>query len=776
MSRRAHSMLPPPPPPLDRDVIMGPPPIPAQSPLVHSSAQNTKDNREYFEKYYKLKRKYYDLEEKFKEMEDELRRSGDRNLRLNDERGLLLDRILELENLTNNGASSNQAEPHAPLQPSSTAYPRTLISTRAQVAFATNLREAMNELSSEDNSVDPVLTSHHVGPQARKRREEEMKERAEEEARESRKSAKRPRGSASTATAGKGKDVGAPLTFAPVSSPGGGTVGSPSHTLVSTSGKRIRIKPPAPAPADTPPSQAGSGPETHHGTQFIHNAGIPMNPAHAVSPGSPLSPLASDGGEGYMVHRGDSPLQFRNGHSYSMNSPDFMMGRGSGPEPTVLVSSSRPSDIQRHAKPKRLKAHTVTSKSYSIPTVPRNKDGGPLLPLNVGIMTVLNLGDVCMREHFHTERYIFPVNYEVTRRYLSARDPHSEVVYNCKILDGGDGPMFQIIAGDMPDKPIVAGTATGAWSVVVRAANHVRNRQHSNSVSGPDFFGLGQNTIKHLIQELPNADRLKDYVWQNFQEGGPLGGRHAAVIPALPEDYDSPNNGSERQDSKDSSAEYAVESDVPMADGRSVTEHHSYIYERRNSRASNGYPEDLPTPASTPHTHQHAHRPSQSPPIMHEHPPDHRGRREYAPSHSPTMPRDPCQYMHIHTIVPTHRTIRNPIHTRIHTHTHTRILIHDRRHTYTNLYLRSNLTAHKHQQVILDSCFFSICSAVVARCSLPDLPRHHISLIPDPLHAYEYSHLVSPFPVLPRLIILFILALLRFAPVDSRCSDLASIT
>ena len=76
-----------------------------------------------------------------------------------------------------------------------------------------------------------------------------------------------------------------------------------------------------------------------------------------------------------------------------------------------------------------------------------------------------------------------------------------------------------ITADDLPE-PIMAGTATGAWSVIVRSANHIRNRQHSNSVSGPDFFGLGQNTIKHLIQELQGADRLRDYVWQNFVEGG----------------------------------------------------------------------------------------------------------------------------------------------------------------------------------------------------------------------------------------------------------------
>lgn len=57
----------------------------------------------------------------------------------------------------------------------------------------------------------------------------------------------------------------------------------------------------------------------------------------------------------------------------------------------------------------------MTSKSFNVPSIPRDKKGRPLLPLNVGIMTVMSLGEVCMREHFHTERYIFPVGYEVTR-------------------------------------------------------------------------------------------------------------------------------------------------------------------------------------------------------------------------------------------------------------------------------------------------------------------------------------------------------------------------
>ncbi|KAK2465424.1 hypothetical protein APHAL10511_002778 [Amanita phalloides] len=253
----------------------------------------------------------------------------------------------------------------------------------------------------------------------------------------------------------------------------------------------------------------------------------PMNPysLYYPTPGTP----------------GASPYPYPNPYYYMapMAGPSTAYSPPPSTDPQSPSITRSSSDNQRQAKPKRLKAHTVTSKQFSIPMVPRDNNAKPMLPLNVGIMTVINLGTVCMREHFHTERYIFPVGYEVTRRYMSTVDPNHEVVYHCTILDGGDGPKFQIIPADAPDRPVIAGTATGAWSTIVKQANAIRHRQHSNSVSGPDFFGLGQNTIKHLIQQLPNADRLRDYVWQHFVEGGPLGGRHAAVIPALPDEYEN---------------------------------------------------------------------------------------------------------------------------------------------------------------------------------------------------------------------------------------------
>ncbi|KAH9015937.1 hypothetical protein EDB83DRAFT_2321211 [Lactarius deliciosus] len=129
----------------------------------------------------------------------------------------------------------------------------------------------------------------------------------------------------------------------------------------------------------------------------------------------------------------------------------------------LMPATSIPSTtIQGHTKPKHLKVHTVTSKSYSVPMVPRDKNGQSvlplLLPLNVGIMTVNYLG--CSTSWRATPRW---------KRSITV--PFSMVmVPNSKSL--------QIMA----DKPIIAGMATGAWSVVVRAANHIRNRQHSNSV------------------------------------------------------------------------------------------------------------------------------------------------------------------------------------------------------------------------------------------------------------------------------------------------------
>ena len=51
------------PPPVDRDVVMGPPPLPPQITLSGSGDSRSRENQEIADKYKKLKRKFRDMDE-----------------------------------------------------------------------------------------------------------------------------------------------------------------------------------------------------------------------------------------------------------------------------------------------------------------------------------------------------------------------------------------------------------------------------------------------------------------------------------------------------------------------------------------------------------------------------------------------------------------------------------------------------------------------------------------------------------------------------------------
>ncbi|KAG9289749.1 hypothetical protein G9A89_014484 [Geosiphon pyriformis] len=168
---------------------------------------------------------------------------------------------------------------------------------------------------------------------------------------------------------------------------------------------------------------------------------------------------------------------------------------------------------------KRVTKTPLNSKTLKVQYVEKDKHENYILPVQIGsILTVISLGKIIYdRDTFHNDRYIWPVGYEVRRSYNSMINPDSLTMYTCKIEDGGDGPRFVIEADDQPDEPITAKTATGAWTNIVRTANAIRHRNHSNAASGPDYFGFSQATIRKMIQDLPNASKCKNYVMQNFE-------------------------------------------------------------------------------------------------------------------------------------------------------------------------------------------------------------------------------------------------------------------
>ncbi|KAF9943281.1 hypothetical protein BGZ75_007221 [Mortierella antarctica] len=193
----------------------------------------------------------------------------------------------------------------------------------------------------------------------------------------------------------------------------------------------------------------------------------------------------------------------------------------------IQVPVSTPSTITNVGsatqKPKRVhqtnKQRPGLAKVRKVQALEKDEAGQVKLPVTVGIITILDIGHVVYdREAFHNDRYIFPVGYKMSRSYNSMIDPHNLTIYTCSVIDDGEAPKFQIDAADQPGKPIIAGTATGAWTHVVKAANAIRRRDHSNSASGPDYFGFSNATIAKMIQDLPNADKCETYVMQRFEE------------------------------------------------------------------------------------------------------------------------------------------------------------------------------------------------------------------------------------------------------------------
>ncbi|KAJ2786777.1 hypothetical protein GGI15_001232 [Coemansia interrupta] len=184
----------------------------------------------------------------------------------------------------------------------------------------------------------------------------------------------------------------------------------------------------------------------------------------------------------------------------------------------VYANSGPSAEIaQRPPGKRRKRHHDIASKVRSVQPVPQDKNGNYELPVQVGILTVLNLGHVVWdRDAYHNERYIWPVGYTVQREYYSMRDPNRQVIYTCWITDGGEAPLFHVEAEDTPESPIVAPTATGAWTTVLRAVNKIRQREHSNSASGPDYFGFSHPTIAKMIQDLPGTDKCRMYITQHF--------------------------------------------------------------------------------------------------------------------------------------------------------------------------------------------------------------------------------------------------------------------
>jgi len=177
-------------------------------------------------------------------------------------------------------------------------------------------------------------------------------------------------------------------------------------------------------------------------------------------------------------------------------------------------------DIPKKKRRKSSKRDT-RSDAKPIKLLPRDKNNNLKLPVMVGKsnneVKIISIGKVIYdRESYHSQRYIWPVGFESQKEYISMQDPKKRTIYTNRILDGGENPIFEVTAEDLPGVVFKASSPSGAWKNVLTELARRGSTGSKTHASGPDFFGLSDLGVTKVIQELPNADKCSRYTKQKW--------------------------------------------------------------------------------------------------------------------------------------------------------------------------------------------------------------------------------------------------------------------
>lgn len=143
------------------------------------------------------------------------------------------------------------------------------------------------------------------------------------------------------------------------------------------------------------------------------------------------------------------------------------------------------------------------------------KDLSSLLPLQLGVLSIMSLGRIVNHPAYWTERYLFPAGFMSEREYVSAVDPSVKTIYRCEIREGPAGPSFHVIARDDADNPVIAESPSKCWSEVMRRVNAARVEHHQRpvytAISGPEYFGISKPRVAALFEQLEGAEHCVGY-------------------------------------------------------------------------------------------------------------------------------------------------------------------------------------------------------------------------------------------------------------------------
>ncbi|OHT08842.1 F/Y-rich N-terminus family protein [Tritrichomonas foetus] len=163
----------------------------------------------------------------------------------------------------------------------------------------------------------------------------------------------------------------------------------------------------------------------------------------------------------------------------------------------------------------------VTPRSSTVSySYEKDANGDPKFPLILSpSLVIVSLGKVVYdRDAFHNQRYLYPDGFISERLYHNMRNPHEKIWYQSLILDrGGNEPIFRVQAKDDPTIAFEGSAPSNPWLNIVKEVSEKRG-SGSQTVSGPEFFGMAHPLTQMLMSKMENADKCRGFIRKVFDD------------------------------------------------------------------------------------------------------------------------------------------------------------------------------------------------------------------------------------------------------------------
>lgn len=191
----------------------------------------------------------------------------------------------------------------------------------------------------------------------------------------------------------------------------------------------------------------------------------------------------------------------------------------------MYCSSHQPRDHHSMRLPSltvNRKVYATRDESAQVADVVRSENSSYCI--RVGSLILQNLGQLLPHqiegEHFHSQKYIYPVFYCSTRIFWSMRRPGQRSLYRCEIKEQDGRPLFQVtvIDKDLPDVVLKNFNCTELWREIAAKVQQLRKengliQNFPHLICGEEMFGLSEPNVVRAIESLPGVDNLIDYAF-----------------------------------------------------------------------------------------------------------------------------------------------------------------------------------------------------------------------------------------------------------------------